>query len=531
MTTKFAKAALAACCALWAADARASGFYFGDNGTRPMLMGGAFAGLADDLTAIAYNPAGLAKQDGFSALLDMDLLIQNISFHRQDPGFDANNPSQLTNVISTTGVQPLPFIAVGYGFPLAGRNLTLAAGIYGPPAVGQVHYPLPNYTKEGGKYVENPRKFAPHRYGLLYNDLLVGFPSLAVAYDFDKYIQVGAVFQLVVSSFKFGQVVYSGLSTPSRIADEDPFYDNVASVDLAGDVTTTSVLGLMVRPMEQLSFGVSVRPELTITARGKMNIEQGEAAKSLNAVVADRDGNDCTQAGSDCTAIFPVVLPLEIRFGASVKPIPMLTLNADFVYQGWSAMREYVLAPQGVTLNIGGNPPQALADIHSPKKWYDTYSGRFGAAVNLGQWIPVTLHAGFLYETGSMPDDLINLDFMNFSRVFLTGGVTVSLKWFDIVAGAYGTPEQRKVVQSSNLLQGTSDATVRGNPVGVGIYTSGGVGFSLGLRVNLGDNRKAEQAKVKGERAAAAPAPAPEPALPPAPPAAEPAPAPTGGAL
>jgi long-chain fatty acid transport protein len=519
VTTKFAGAALAACCALWAVDARASGFYFGDNGTKPMLMGGAFAGQADDLTAINYNPAGLAKQDSFSALVDMDFLLQNISFHRQDPGFDPNAPATLTNNISVTGFQPLPFFGLSYGFKLGGRNLTIAAGLYGPPAVGKVIYPSPNYERDAnGKYLEDPRKFAPHRYGLLKNDILVFYPSLAAAYDFDKYIQVGAVFQLVVSNFKFAQVVYSGLSTPSRIADENGYFDNVASVDLNGDVTTTSVLGVMIRPIDQLSFGVSVRPELPIMARGKMTIEQGEAARALGATVTDANGVECTDASSQCNANFPVVLPLEIRVGLSAKPIPMLTLNADFVYQGWSALKEFVLEPQGVALNIGSNPPQKLADIHSPKKWYDTYSARFGAAVNLGKWVPVTLHLGFMYESGAMPDDLINLDFMNFERVFFTGGVTVGLGPVDIVAGAYGTPEQTKVVQKSNLLQGTSDAAVTGNGVGAGIYKTGGVGLSIGLRVNFGEERKAAAAKVKGETASAAPAPAP-------------APAPAGGAM
>jgi hypothetical protein len=172
-------------------------------------------------------------------------------------------------------------------------------------------------------------------------------------------------------------------------------------------------------------------------------------------------------------------------------------------------MKEYVLKPQGVTLQVGSTPPQRLADIHSPKNWTDSYSGRLGLALNLGRWIPITLHLGMLYETGTMQDNLINLDFVNFSRVMLSGGVTVSLKWFDIVAGAYGTPDQTKVVQHSDLLQGTSDASVVGNPVGVGIYQSGGVGLSIGLRVNLGDNRKELAKKVKGE----------EPALPAAAPA------------
>ncbi|MDD1713499.1 MAG: hypothetical protein LUQ69_10075, partial [Methanoregulaceae archaeon] len=47
-----------------AGTARASGFYFGDEGAKAMAQGGAFTGQADDMTALMYNPAGLARQSG-----------------------------------------------------------------------------------------------------------------------------------------------------------------------------------------------------------------------------------------------------------------------------------------------------------------------------------------------------------------------------------------------------------------------------------------------------------------------------------
>jgi long-subunit fatty acid transport protein len=34
-------------------------------GARPMAMGGAFSAVADDESALLYNPAGLATLDGF----------------------------------------------------------------------------------------------------------------------------------------------------------------------------------------------------------------------------------------------------------------------------------------------------------------------------------------------------------------------------------------------------------------------------------------------------------------------------------
>lgn len=42
-------------------------------GARPLAMGEAFVGLADDANALFYNPAGLAWSDGFSALSSVEI--------------------------------------------------------------------------------------------------------------------------------------------------------------------------------------------------------------------------------------------------------------------------------------------------------------------------------------------------------------------------------------------------------------------------------------------------------------------------
>ena len=66
---------LVLCVMCAAAGAQASGFYFGDNGTKAMMQGGAFTGQADDLTATMYNPAGLTQLQGFQFLGDIELII------------------------------------------------------------------------------------------------------------------------------------------------------------------------------------------------------------------------------------------------------------------------------------------------------------------------------------------------------------------------------------------------------------------------------------------------------------------------
>ena len=54
-----ANAALLAAIA-FSTDAFAAGLYYSERGVSPLGRGGAFVAGADDLGAIAYNPAGLA---------------------------------------------------------------------------------------------------------------------------------------------------------------------------------------------------------------------------------------------------------------------------------------------------------------------------------------------------------------------------------------------------------------------------------------------------------------------------------------
>src|SRR5690348_450757 len=98
------------------APASAAGFYLAENGSKTLMMGGAFAGQADDLSALQHNPAGLAQLQGFQFMVDGDLALHMITFQRYDPGFDpANLPTTPAQPVSNSGG---PFVApmIGAGF-------------------------------------------------------------------------------------------------------------------------------------------------------------------------------------------------------------------------------------------------------------------------------------------------------------------------------------------------------------------------------------------------------------------------------
>ena len=77
-------ASLAAGFLLLRGPASASGFLSAGPGARAAAMGGAVTGLADDQSAIFYNPAGLAGQRG-------TLMFEHIPINESGAGNQASN--------------------------------------------------------------------------------------------------------------------------------------------------------------------------------------------------------------------------------------------------------------------------------------------------------------------------------------------------------------------------------------------------------------------------------------------------------
>jgi long-subunit fatty acid transport protein len=495
--------------------ARASGFYFGDNGASAMVQGGAFTAQADDALGMQYNPAGLTQISGFHALADVNILRHDVTFLRQDSGFDPGNPSALINTVSSQKAPfLLPYFGAAYGFTLFGRRATVGLGLFAPPSQGRYEYPTPDYTTDAmGAYTQNPKKYAPQRYALLMTDILIAYPTLSLAYEVHPRVQLGVSAQLTVSHFKQTQVMYGGdvfcppgmacggEYNPQRQLLENPDYDAIVNIDLPGRVGATVIGGVMVRPTDWLAVGASIRPPIPFTAYGPFSVQLPKTFVDAGASVSgDR-------------AMLQMTLPLELRVGARVTPFTSgalkdrLGINVDFLYQGWDSVKELLLTPDNVTLSSGsGSTPTPIAPFAVKKNWQPTWSVRVGASFRAHQY--VSAHLGALYETGAAPEATYSVDWTHPSRFIFTGGVTGHLGPVNLIVGALFTPTNTTIVQNSEVLRGQTNPDIAAGAVGNGIYTSGGWGLITGLRLNLGGAPKST-APIEPT-----PAPVPVPAAP-----------------
>ncbi len=503
---------------LTATLAHASGFYFGDNGAKAMLQGGAFTAQADDLSAMQHNPAGLSQLAGFSFLADANFMNNQVTFWRQDTGWNVGAPSNLMEKVSRSGSNFLPgstlflspMFGASYGFSLFGRTFTVGAGVFAPPAVGLNEYAAPDYTLDptstpsNPKYLKNPKRFAPNRYMLVKQDIIIAFPTLSLAYDIHPRVQAGVSLQLVTSQFNFNQAVYSGLTDPMRSVEEDPSFDSQVAANLPGQLGFTGILGVMVRPIDSLSFGASVRPPIPIKAHGKLSFTLGQQATAINSMVQGDTGE------------LTFTMPLEVRVGGRFSPSPKWGVNADFVYQGWNSLDALNLAPIGVTLTTSLSPNAVpIAPFKVPKNWVGTFSGRVGGSFRPIKWVSAS--AGLWYETSAQPSQYFALDFPHPNRLFITGGLTGHLGPVDVLAGIAYTPTITYNVTDSQQRQGQTNEGLMGGVVGNGQYTVGGFVLVFGVRGNFqfGEKPAAKlEPTVAPVTTEPAPAPAPAPSEP-----------------
>jgi long-subunit fatty acid transport protein len=521
---------MAALLTLWPAAVLASGFEVPDNGTQALGRGTAFTAVANDGTAIEYNPAGLAQMSGLTLTLDLNQLTHNVSYTRTDPdGTDGH-----THLVPVKNINPpfmAPMAALTYARDLPLGRAAITAGAYGPPSVGKYMFPNPSDTN-------NPAVNAPQRYQLIQNNIFIVYPTLAATYQVSipfGFISAGVAGQAVYSTFQFDEDLYaqpsqktafgtdvanggdqglpesqtvpagtpnsrcdptSGVCTrsysphpPTSLIWEDPGWDAEAKVNMKGKVAYTAVLGALVK-LGPLKVGASYRPGYKLHATGTIDVTLPSVLTDPNAGVpidAQVKGNQAT---------LDLSWPSMTRIGADVS-VPFvpgdLDVSFDYTYTTWGVVDEFLLTPTNVQLVTQSAGTQSLAPVHIPKHLKNASSYRFGVGYELPiPLLKVQARAGGYYDQSALPEQYTTIDLAHFDEVGLTAGASVGINIGDIVGPLmldlgvlYSPPDTRKVTDSQVQLT-PADQYLAHDTIGNGIYTESVLILSIGVRGHFG---------------------------------------------
>lgn len=317
-------------------------------GPRAIGMGGAFVAVADDLSAIYYNPAGLTQLKGTNLSLGIDSTIPGMRYHPYTP-LDPSG-SNLSSEHAEWEFLPAPNLGFSTDYF---QRVTLGLGVYLPYA-------------NGGKFDTPSKAVLNPLDGRIYG--LEISPALAI--KLHDLVSFGAGFRVMqVKSEINGQLI-------PPLPQYGPLGGNYANLDTDGRGYGGSA-GLLIGPWENWSVGVSYRSQM-------------KAKLSGDFILKDAAGNQLAKNDAKLNIQFPN----QVRAGVAYQVTEDWLLAGQFDWTQYSQIKN-------LNVTIGGNTVFPV-----DASYQNAYTAHLGARHHFSPaWIG---SAGYTYDTSSIPDKTNN---------------------------------------------------------------------------------------------------------------------------
>ncbi|MCC6807140.1 MAG: outer membrane protein transport protein [Deltaproteobacteria bacterium] len=354
-------------------SAHAGGLFVPDVGARALSMGGAYVAGGDDLTALWYNPANLAAKGGGRFEVDLTLNFRSVSWQRAP---DESVRPDAFPFVDNRNAPPIPVPGLFGSWDFGVKGLAVALGIYAPMN-GTLRF-----TDTG-----------PQRYTVIRSGSFVVFFHLGIAYEITPWLRVGA--GLFLNSVFFDQrlAVNLGLGAP-----EDRTYDVIIDVYGTQHGLANFNVGVWVKPIPgaNIEVGASFFPGRRARATGTARVTPPRDLAALLTV----NGNQ---------ADFEIDFPWFVRAGIAWRIGDFATVEANYVYEGWSSLQSIKIYPKDVSLSIGTLQDFPVPELSLDRHWKDTHSVRAGGEVSVWKRIGLVARAGYFFESGAVPDAYVSI--------------------------------------------------------------------------------------------------------------------------
>lgn len=339
----------------------ASGFQINEHGARAMSLGGAFTGLANDASAVFFNPAGITQLNGTNFMGGVTL-IQPIS------SFRGPSPSIAESKLEDQVFTPI--------------NLYITHKINDDLSAGfSVNNPYGLGTKWDPDWVG--------RYLAIETEIRTFYFTGVLAYKISDQLSVGAG-----AVFAYGDVIIARKTSLTPFAGE-------ALIHLEGDGSAFGfTAGLLYNPIPEVSFGINYRSQADIEFEGDGTATGPEQAMAL------------LPTGSISA---PLSAPSNLVFGLAVNAMENLTITADIQFVGWSSYDKLQLTFNDVFDENGDKLVET-----SIRDYENSFISRLGCEYKLNEeW---DLRAGVLYDVNPVSDERVDPTLPDSDRLGLNVG-------------------------------------------------------------------------------------------------------------
>jgi len=324
-------------------------------GSRASSMGTAYVGLADDWSAVFFNPAGLVqmKEDNLS------LFITNIM-----PSGTYNFELMGTTLADAESIgSSYPSGAFAWFKPFSDK-VTAGISLYVPAGAGAEWDGAELAMLTGG---------AP----LIWDSTIFMITvSPAAAIQLSDCFSLGASLNFNYAMLKMKRPGGDGNAVPYFQYEED-----------LSAMAVGFTLGAMYKPSKTLSFGLTWKTPV------KANLK-GTAKAPFLAMLGVSDESEGTRSAT---------WPTWLGAGVAITPNDKLTFTIDVTYNNWGKLQEIPIEFEDPMWTAAGMEEGTRFGL----KWEDTVDIKFGAEYKLSGTF--ALRGGFYTDRSPSPEETLNI--------------------------------------------------------------------------------------------------------------------------
>jgi long-chain fatty acid transport protein len=366
---------LSAVAFLCALPAYPSGFQLMSQGAKAMGMGLAFTAVADDPSAIFFNPAGLGWQKHFEVDIGSSFLTKVTG------DFTGANPypgvGVTENEHKTTFVLPTLYVVL----PLT-PQFNFGVGVFSPYGLG---FRWDNAENCGGNCTTNPVSSSSFSGRFISQNAVIQSLDINPVFSYQLApqfaIAVGADYRLSKVMLERNQAAINPFT--SSLVD-------VAHVRLDSDLTSNHGwgwnAGILFRPAPEFSIGAAYRSKITVDYSGTAEFQQRFTGNPLlDALV----GSQLPQGNQGVST--SITFPESVNLGVAAGLGGGFTISGEADWTKWSRFSDLIIDFT--------NPAIPDSDRHTG--WKDSWAYRVGLEYKFNPaW---AIRAGYYYDKTPQP--------------------------------------------------------------------------------------------------------------------------------
>ncbi|NOZ84824.1 MAG: hypothetical protein GXP49_00900 [Deltaproteobacteria bacterium] len=279
----------------------AGGFLIYEQGAAAQGMAGTFVSVANDPTAVYYNPAGLAFQNGIGATAGMSLILTTLKTKPKHVDYSTGHVTTGPSIAADNGLFPIPFAYVSASL---GHGVAAGLGVFPHLGLG-ISWP-------GGKQWDTGRQEIEKV------SLQVLTVNPCISWSPARWISFGLGFDAAKGSIEFQR----GIDFMREGWDSVDPSNRFGSAELGGSGWGFGMnFGVLFKPMDELSLGIHYRSRFNLALSGKGSFD---VPPSFADTLPDQDLS------------MEITMPDIIAAGIAYRPLNWLLLQLEVTQVMWS---------------------------------------------------------------------------------------------------------------------------------------------------------------------------------------------------